>query len=70
MKSAISRTVEPSLARELRKFLRMLDEVFRIDIPDEHSQIDEPATEGDGRTFIIDSPKAFFSTHSAIREPG
>src|SRR5262249_38129215 len=51
--------VEPSLAREIRKFLRAMDEVFRIERADEYSQV-EQETESDGKMFIIDSPKAFF----------
>lgn len=50
--------VEPALARELRKFLRALDEVFHArSQPDEYSQLeDEPATS------LIDSPKPFFDS--------
>ena len=54
--------VEPGLARELRQFLRVIDDFFRSHDhpqPDEYSQLDEePARHAD--QFLIESPKPFF----------
>jgi len=54
--------IEPGLARELRQFLRALDDFFRDQdrpVPDEYSQLDEePAHPAD--QFIIESPQPFF----------
>jgi len=54
--------VEPGLARELRQFLRTIDDFFRSHdrlVPDEYSQLDEdPAATA--AQFLIESPKPFF----------
>jgi DNA excision repair protein ERCC-2 len=56
--------VEPLLAKELRQFLRNLDEFFRTQVyrvPDEYSQVEEEQA-GRGQQFLIDSPKPFFDS--------
>ena len=58
--------VEPGLARDLRKFLRALDDLFdglARDRGDEYSQLepeDEPAAPKHEHKFVIDSPRAHF----------
>ena len=54
--------VEPGLARELRQFLRVIDDFFRSHDhpqPDEYSQLDEEPTHHADQ-FLIESPKPFF----------
>ena len=54
--------VAPGLARELRQFLRTIDDFFRShdrQLPDEYSQLDEEQT-GTAEQFLIESPKPFF----------
>lgn len=56
--------VEPSLARELRQFLRNLDEYFQAQVhhvPDEYSQV-EQETPAAAEQFVIDSPRSFFES--------
>ena len=56
--------MEPLLARELRQFLRCLDEYFQTQVyhvPDEYSQV-EQETVGDGKQFLIESPRPFFES--------
>ena len=54
--------VEPGLARELRQFLRTINDFFALHhrpIPDEYSQLeDEPSNHA--AQFLIESPKPFF----------
>ncbi len=55
--------VQPSLAKELRRFLRVIEDYFSGKVygtPDEYSQLEPEETVGDGKKFLIDSPKPFF----------
>ena len=54
--------VEPGLARELRQFLRTIDDFFQTHErpqPDEYSQLEEEPTRPAAQ-FLIESPKPFF----------